>query len=174
MVTNIHSITTLHDLQVDNARRFVSAEAELKNILPGWINRAMLFQLKAVLQKYLDVVEQHIQKLETYLEEEQVMSVMRVNRVMEALIAETEEKAAVCTDAEVRDACLLSGVQSINHFKISMYGTAAAFATTLGNEKQAAIFHEAGVNEKQIDDRLSQLALYEVNRKASTPIVLPE
>ena len=44
----------------------------------------------------------------------------------------------------------------------------------LGMEKQAAIFHEAEINEKQIDDRLSQLAEYEINMKARTPIVLED
>ena len=40
-------------------------------------------------------------------------------------------------------------------------------------ENQAVIFHEAEINEKQIDDRLSQLAEFEINVKAKAPIVLP-
>ena len=55
-----------------------------------------------------------------------------------------------------------------------MYGTAAAFAKALGNDKFAAIFHEAEVNEKLIDIRLSQLAEQEINSKAKAPIVLPD
>ena len=81
-------------------------------------------------------------------------------------------KAQNCI-AEVKDACLLACIQAINHYKISSYGTAAAFAIALGMEKAAAVFHEAEINEKHIDDRLSQLAEYEVNTKAKTPILLP-
>jgi len=92
---------------------------------------------------------------------------------MHAFIEEAEEKLNACTDAEVRDACLLACIQSINHFKISTYGTAAAFAKALDMENQAVIFHEAEINEKQIDDRLSQLAEFEINVKAKAPIVLP-
>jgi hypothetical protein len=40
-------------------------------------------------------------------------------------------------------------------------------------EKAAQFFHQAEVNEKQIDDRLSQLALYEINSRAKAPITLP-
>jgi hypothetical protein len=40
-------------------------------------------------------------------------------------------------------------------------------------EKPATVFHEAEINEKQIDDRLSQLAKYEINVKAKAPIILP-
>ena len=38
--------------------------------------------------------------------------------------------------------------------------------------KAASVFHEMEINEKHIDDRLSQLAEFEINRKARTPIVI--
>ena len=173
MSENNQTITTLHNLLDYDARKFTSAEIQLKNSLPAWINKASSLQLKTVLQKYLGFVQQHVQKIEGFFEEEKISSLSLTNRVMRAFIEEAEEKLANCTDAAIKDACLLAGIQAINHFKISTYGTAAAFANALGMEKQAAIFHEAEVNEKQIDDRLSQLAEYEINTKAKTPIVLP-
>ena len=173
MSENNQTITTLHNLLDYDARKFTSAEIQLKNSLPEWINKASSLQLKTVLQKYLGFVQQHVQKIEGFFEEEKISSLSLTNRVMRAFIEEVEEKLANCTDAAIKDACLLACIQAINHFKISTYGTAAAFANALGMEKQAAIFHEAEVNEKQIDDRLSQLAEYEINTKAKAPIVLP-
>jgi ferritin-like metal-binding protein YciE len=167
------TITTLHNLLDYDARKFTSAEIQLRNILPEWISRAGSVKLKAVLQKYLDYVKQHVQKMESFFEEENISSLSLTNRVMKAFIEEADEKMSACTDAEVRDACLLACVQSINHFKISTYGTAAAFAKALGMEKPASVFFEAEVSEKQIDDRLSQLAEHEINIKAKAPIVLP-
>jgi ferritin-like metal-binding protein YciE len=172
MTSQNQTITTLHNLLDYDARRFTSAEIQLKNCLPEWINKADSFKLKSVLQKYLDLVEQHVRKLEQFFEDEQISSLSISNRVMHALIEEAGEKLASCTDAEVRDACLLACIQSINHFKISAYGTAAAFAKTLDMEKHAAIFHAAEVNEKQIDDRLTQLAEHEINHKANAPVLL--
>ena len=93
---------------------------------------------------------------------------------MFAFIEEINEKLLQCIDNEVKDACLLAGIQGINHYKISIYGTAAAFTSDLGMEEFSVLFHEAEVNEKQIDDRLSQLALFEVNKNARAPIVLEE
>lgn len=173
MAENNSTIATLHNLLDYEARKFTSAEIQLKNRLPEWINKASSFKLKTVLQKYLDFVQQHVQKMEGFFEEEQISSLSLTNRVMQAFIEEAQEKLSVCTDAEIKDACLLACIQAINHFKISTYGTAAAFANALDMEKQAALFHEAEVNEKQIDDRLSQLAEHEINVKAKTPIVLP-
>ena len=173
MSENNQTITTLHNLLDYDAHKFTSAEIQLKNSLPEWITKAGSLQLKTVLQKYLGFVQEHVQKIEGFFEEEKISSLSLTNRVMRVFIEEVEEKLANCTDAAIKDACLLACIQAINHFKISTYGTAAAFANALGMEKQAAIFHEAEVNEKQIDDRLSQLAEYEINTKAKTPIVLP-
>jgi ferritin-like metal-binding protein YciE len=173
MSENNQAITTLHNLLDYEARQFTSGEVQLKNCLPEWINKAGSLKLKAILQKYLELTEQHRQKMDSFFEEEKINSLNLTNRVMHAFIEEAEEKLSICTDTEVKDACLLAGVQAINHFKISIYGTAAAFANALDMEKHAAVFHEAEVNEKQIDDRLSQLAEHEINIKAKAPIVLP-
>lgn len=174
MTENTQQVTTLHNLLDHDARKFTSAEIQLKNSLPGWISKASSVKLKTVLQKYLDLVQQHVQKLEGFYEEEQISSLSLTNRVMHAYIEEAEEKLDTCTDDKVRDACLLSCIQAINHFKISAYGTAAAFANALEMKKQAGVFHEAEVNEKQIDDRLTQLAEFEINVKAKAPVLLHE
>ena len=173
MEANYQPIATLRNLLDDDARKFTSAEVQLKNKLPEWINKAGSLKLKTVLQRYLLYVEEHIQKLEVFLDEEHITSLSVTNRVMRALIEDTEEKLSGCSDVEIKDACLLASIQAINHFKISTYGTAAAFAKVVGTEQQAAVFHEAEVNEKQIDDRLTQLAEHEININARAPIVIP-
>ncbi len=172
MTQNNLSIVTLNDLLDFDGRKFISAEIQLKKILPQWINQASAVKLKNVLQKYLDFVEQHIKNMETFYEEEHVNSLSLHNKIMEGYIEETEDKLHTCMDSAIKDACLLAGIQSINHFKISIYGTAAAFADLLSLEKSSVVFHQASVNEKQIDDRLTQLAQFEINSKAKAPIEL--
>lgn len=173
MTENNLTMTNLHDLLDYDARKFTSAEIQLKHALNKWIATAGSLKLKIVLQKYLDLILQHVQDLESFFEAEQINSLSSSNKVMKSFIDEAEEKINMCADAEVKDACLLASVQSINHFKISFYGTAAAFAKELNMVKFASVFHEAEINEKQIDDRLSQLAEHEINTRAKTPIVLP-
>jgi ferritin-like metal-binding protein YciE len=173
MKENTHAITTLHNLLDYDAAKFTSAEVQLQQVLPEWINKASTLKLKNVLQRYLDFVQQHILKMEQFFDEEKITALSLTNRVMHAFIEDAEEKLSYCSDAATKDACLLASVQAINHFKISIYGTATAFANALDMQKHAAIFHEAEINEKQIDDRLSQLAEHEINLTARTPIVLP-
>jgi ferritin-like metal-binding protein YciE len=172
MSENIKPITTLHNLLDYDASKFTCAEIHLRNSLPGWIDKTGSLMLKTVLQKYLDFIEQNVQNMEVFFEQEDISALNLNNRIMQAFIDETDEKLMSCSDPEIKDACLLAGVQAINHYKISIYGTAAAFARALEMEKHAAIFYEAEGNEKQIDSRLSQLAEFEINKKAKTPIVL--
>jgi len=167
------TITTLHNLLDYEASKFSSAEIQLTHVLPEWISKANSMTLKNVLQKYLDYIQRHLEKLELIIEEEKIISLALTNHVMRTYIEETREKLSLCTDKEVSDACLLASIQSINHFKISAYGTAAAFANMLELGNTAVFFHEAEVSEKQIDDRLTQLAAFEINAKAKSPISLP-
>ena len=166
------SIVTLHNLLDYDAHKFTSAEIQLKQALNSWINIASSFKLKTLLQKYLDFVEEHIQKIEKIIIEEDIKTMSVTNKIMKAFIEETAEKIGSCKDSEVKDACLLASIQTINHYKISMYGTAAAFAKELGMDKIATLFHTSEVVEKQIDDRLSQLAEHEINKKAKNAILL--
>jgi len=173
MKEDIPTITTLHDLVDYDARKLASAERQLESILPDWINKAGSVTLKNILQQYLDFVKKQNEKVQDFVNDENINSLSRINHVMQSFIIETRERVNSCTDMEVQDACLLASIQGINHYKISMYGTAAAFAKALGNDKYAVIFHEAEMNEKQIDEKLSLLAEHEINNKARSPIVLP-
>lgn len=167
------TITNLHSLLDYDARKFLRGEILLLQQLPDWINAAESVKLKIVLQKYQDFIQQHVQVLDRFFETEEIVSISLENRIMQAFIEDARQKMKVCEDAAIKDACLLAAIQAINHYKISAYGTAAAFTNALGMEAQAEIFHKAEVDEKQIDDRLSQLAEHEVNQLAKTPIILP-
>lgn len=166
------SIVTLHNLLDYDAHKFTSAEIQLKQALANWISTASSFKLKVMLQKYLDFVEEHIQKIEKIIIEENINAVRVSNRIMKGFIEDTAEKIESCKDSEVKDACLLAAVQTINHYKISMYGTAAAFAKELGMDKIAKLFHTSEEVEKQIDEKLTHLAEHEINKKAKSAILL--
>ena len=173
MVQENQTISTLHQLLDYEAGKFISAEHQLSHELQQWINIACSAKLKTVLQRYQHDIENQLLQMDEFIKQESLLSVRLNSRIMKAYIDDTNETLLNCSDAEVKDACLLASVQLINHYKISAYGTAAAFANALEMEKAAQFFHQAEVNEKQIDDRLSQLALYEINSRAKAPITLP-
>ncbi|MBB5638376.1 ferritin-like metal-binding protein YciE [Pedobacter cryoconitis] len=168
------SINNLQDLLDLNTSQFSSAEIELKRKLLEWANIASSMQLKMILKKYISFTSQHLQRMDTFLEQEKILSVNRTNMIMLAFIKSIDEKLEACNNPEIKDACVLAGIQSICHFKISSYGTAAAFAKLLGLLEFANVFYESEVNEKHIDDELTQLASYEINIHAMTPLNLAQ
>lgn len=172
MPENTQPINTLKKLLDYDAGKFANAENQLVKSLEGWIEKAGSLQLKIVLQKYHAFLVEHVKKMEGFFEDEGIKSLDSANRIMNAFIEECNEKINTCSEQVVKDAGILASVQAINHFKISVYGTAAAFAKELDLEKFAAVFHEYEVKEKQIDDRLSQLAEHEINMKAKATIEL--
>jgi ferritin-like metal-binding protein YciE len=172
MASDFFTIKTLHNLADYDAMKLAGAETQLINILPDWIGKAGPVSLKVVLEKYQDYIRQHRQKILDYYKERDSYPFNRTNNIMQAFILETREKLNNCMDIEVRDACLLSCVQGINHYKISMYGTAAAFAKSIGDEKLGKVFYNAEQDEKEIDNSLSKLAKQEINTRARAPIVL--
>lgn len=154
----LHSskITSLHQLLFNNLVKLISAEVQLEACIGNWTAQVNSIQLKAILQKYHDVIIQHKQDLENIIEETAADASIIVDPVMEIYIKDINERIQLCMDVKVRDASILAGIQLINHLKISTYGTAVAFAKELDMEKAALIFQEMKTNEKQIDDRLSQ------------------
>lgn len=166
-------IWTLHDLLDLDASKFSVAEVQLKDHLTNhWIQLAQSIKLKSILLRYTEMISEHIEKLEYFIKEEKFIALRSQHQIIQAFIKESDEKLSMCADGEVRDACLLSCIQEINHYKISCYGTAAAFANALSNNKYAEIFHELEVDEKQTDDRLNQLAEFEINIRAKSPSIL--
>lgn len=169
---NNTTISTLHQLLDYNTQSFVVGEVHLQQALQHWIEKASAVKLKAVFQKYLDHTQQNVTSFEKFIDAEKMNLISNENKILNVLIEDATDRFALCSDPEIKDACLLASVQVINHYKICTYGTAAAYATTLGMEEAAKIFKTAEINEKQIDDRLSQMAEFEINKKATSPIVL--
>lgn len=167
-------IARLHDLLDYDARKIIDAEIELKNVLPVWMQKTLTLKLHEILEKYSVHINRHIEQIGGFFAEERMFAITPHNKVMRSFIENMEEKLAACSTLEVKEACLLASIQEINHFKISMYGTAAAFAKTLEMNDAASLFYEAEINEKQIDDRLSQLAEHEINVNAKSPSLISE
>lgn len=168
-----NTISTLHQLLDFNTQNFIVGEMHLQKALHHWVEQASAVKLKAVFQKYLEHIEHNIKFFEKFIDAEKMNLISNENKILNVLIEDATIRFDLCSDPEIKDACLLASVQVIIHFKICAYGTAASYANTLGMEEAAKLFKIAEINEKQIDDRLSQMAEFEINKRATSPIVLP-
>ena len=66
--------------------------------------------------------------------------------------------AKVEGDPEVRDACIISAAQRVEHYEIASYGSARTYAQLLGHGQWAQLLQQTLDEEKQTDQKLKQLA----------------
>lgn len=170
MKTTDQSLNSIHDLLLFNTKKIADAETQLVNVLPDWASKAKEQKLKDIINKYRDSMTRQIEKMNSFFAQENISPANNNNEIMNALIFETDGKISACKNEEVKDACILASIQEINHYKISVYGTLTAFANLLKTDNSTTLFHEAEITEKQIDDRLSQLAEHEINGRAKAPV----
>lgn len=165
------SIVCLSDLLALETSRIMEGEKYLVETLPAWIQKAASPKLQDILNKYLGYIKYHEQQMAGFFINQAAAPFTGRNKVIRALVEEANEKLGHCADPEIYDACLLACVQEINHYKISVFGTAAAFYTALGENRSAAVFHRAEKDEKHIDEQLSFQADLDINELARTPLI---
>jgi ferritin-like metal-binding protein YciE len=85
---------------------------------------------------------------------------------MEGLIREGEELIDCIDDPKVLDAGLIGAAQKVEHYEISGYGTARAFARLLGYENHAEILRSTLEEESKTDHKFTEIAESLINERA--------
>jgi len=67
---------------------------------------------------------------------------------------------------EIRDVCIISFMQQLSHRKMATLGNGASHAREIGQEQASRDLHDALVEEKNMDRKLSCLAQLKINRRA--------
>jgi ferritin-like metal-binding protein YciE len=84
---------------------------------------------------------------------------------MEGLVKEGSEIIKEDFSDEVKDAGIIGAAQRVEHYEIAAYGTVRAFAELLGENEHVSLLEETLNEEKETDEKLTQLA-EEVNASA--------
>lgn len=85
----------------------------------------------------------------------------------EGIISEALELVQADADAEVKDAALIAAAQRAEHYEMAGYGSAIAFARTLGRAEDVRQLEEILQSEKSADAKLTEVALRSVNEAAA-------
>jgi ferritin-like metal-binding protein YciE len=84
---------------------------------------------------------------------------------MEGIIAEGGEVLSQDYEGAVMDAAIITAAQRVEHYEIAVYGSVHAFAILMGEDEAASILEQTLNEEKETDEKLSELA-EEINRQA--------
>ncbi|MEP6948688.1 MAG: ferritin-like domain-containing protein [Ginsengibacter sp.] len=177
-------ITDLKDLLKHEILDLYSAEEQIIDSLPKMIEKANNAQLKGALNDHLKVTELQKARLEDI---KGLMSEKQENdskekkgffsklfggsggekcKGTEGLIKEGEKMMREDMTPGVMDAAIIGAAQKIEHYEISGYGTALAYARQLNLSNVAVLLQQTLDEEYAADDSLTKLAVSKLNTEA--------
>jgi len=157
---------SLLGLYVDELRDIYNAEKQLTKALPKMAKAATSEELRDGFTEHLEQTNGHVERLEQIFEALGESAGGKKCVGMEGLIAEGSEVMEEDFEGDVMDAALISAAQRVEHYEIAAYGTLCAFADLLGESHHAALLRETLEEERQTDEKLSDLS-EEINSAAS-------
>jgi ferritin-like metal-binding protein YciE len=160
-------LNTLQDLFLDTLKDTYDAEHQITKALPKMAKAANNPELKKGFEQHLKQTEEHIKRLEQVFESMGKKATRKTCKGMQGLIEEGSELIKEDAEPEVLDAGLIAAAQKVEHYEISAYGTLSAYANLLGDSNAAKLFQQTLDEEKQTDQKLSELAESSVNVQAA-------
>jgi len=157
----------LRDLFEDSLKDIYWAEKALTKAIPKMIKNATSEELVAALTDHLEVTKNQVARVEQVFASLGVKAQAKKCAAMEGLVKEAEEIMSETEDGVVRDAGIISAAQKVEHYEIATYGTLAAFAKILNETEVADLLMETLNEEKEADDKLSEVAETSINVEAA-------
>jgi ferritin-like metal-binding protein YciE len=159
-------VTSLRELYIDQLKDLYSAENQITKALPKMAKKAESQELKSAFQEHLEQTQGQIDRLEHIFQMLQVSPRGKKCVGMEGLLEEGKEVMSEDFEPEVRDAALIAAAQKVEHYEISAYGTARAYARLLEDNRAVQLLTQTLEEESEADEKLTQLAESGINVEA--------
>lgn len=147
----------IRELYVDELKDLYNAENQLVKALPKMARAAASPELKAAFEEHFEQTKGHVQRLDMIFEKLGENPKGKKCKGMEGLVAEGSE-AIEEYEGAIRDVALIGGAQRVEHYEIAGYGTVIALAGEIGETEHASILDETLKEEKETDQKLTELA----------------
>lgn len=156
----------LKELYIDELKDLYNAENQLVRALPKMAKAASSVELRQGFEEHLGQTKGHVQRLEKIFQTLGESPRGKKCKGMEGLVDEGGEVMEEDFEGSVMDAALIGAAQRVEHYEIAAYGTACAFAEELGQTQQASLLNETLEEEKETNEKLTELA-EQINAQAN-------
>jgi ferritin-like metal-binding protein YciE len=154
------------ELYVEELKDLYSAENQLVKALPKMAKAASSYELRQGFEEHLEQTKGHMQRLEKVFQALEESPKGKKCEGMEGLIEEGAEVMEEDFEGSLMDAALIGAAQRVEHYEIAAYGTVCAFAKELGETEQASLLTKTLEEEKETDEKLTELA-QQINAQAN-------
>src|SRR5580658_5092895 len=148
----------LKHLYVEELKDLYSAESQMVKALPKMIKAATSEDLRAGFAEHLEQTKGHVLRLQEIFKVLGESPKGKLCKGMEGLIKEGGDMIEEGPAPEELDAGLISAAQRVEHYEIAGYGCVSTYAKLLGENRAVSLLRQTLVDEKETDEKLSQLA----------------
>ena len=148
----------LKQLYVQELKDLYNAENQLVKALPKLAKAAASDELRKGFEEHLEQTKEHVARLEEIFEGLDESPKGKKCAGMEGLVEEGSEVIKDDFEGAVLDAALIGAAQRVEHYEIAAYGTVIAFAETLGESDHISLLEATLSEEKETDEKLTELA----------------
>jgi ferritin-like metal-binding protein YciE len=160
------AMTSLQDLFTHHLKDMYYAEKKLVKALPKMAKKAGDQHLRSAFEEHQRQTEEHVTRLEQVFQQIGEKASGKTCEAIDGIVKEGEELMSEAK-GEALDAGLIAAAQAAEHYEIARYGTLAAWAKMLDMPEAQKILHKTLEEERQTDEKLTGLAMEQVNRKAA-------
>jgi ferritin-like metal-binding protein YciE len=153
-------------LMTEQLRDAYSAEKQALRAMPRMMKKATAQSLKDALQMHVEQTEGQVERLEKALELIGGKPGRKVCEGMRGIIEEGQGELEDHDKGPLLDTLIVAAQQRVEHYEIASYGTMVALAKAAGQQDLADLLAETLQEEKQTDEKLTQLAERELNPAA--------
>ena len=159
--------SNLRDALVDEIKDIYNAEKQIVKALPKMVKGANSDELRDAFESHLEETHNQVTRLERVFELLDEKPRGKHCAGMAGILEEGSETLEEDAEDSVMDAKLIAGGQRVEHYEITAYGTAIAWAEALGLTDVAEILGESLAEETAADEKLSAIAESGINDAAT-------
>lgn len=162
-------LNTLEDLFVEELKDLYSAEKQIVKALPKMSRAASSSKLQGAFEEHLEQTKGQVERLEKIFGMLDLDAKSKKCKGMEGLLEEGEDLISESKNIhpDVLDAGLIAAAQRVEHYEIAGYGTVRTYANLLGHNEAAELLQQTLDEEKETDQKLTELAESGVNIQAT-------
>ncbi|MEJ0020583.1 MAG: DUF892 family protein [Acetobacteraceae bacterium] len=134
-----------------------SAEKQALRCMQKALRKATAPALRDGIQLHIDQTQTQIERVEQAMEKLEIRPGRKVCEAMRGLVEEAQHSIEEHDKGPIMDLVIVAGMQRIEHYEISAYGTNMALATALGERDVAKLMAATLEEEKQTDLKLTEV-----------------
>ena len=149
---------SLRDALIYELQDLYSGENQLVSGVPRLIEGAASPELKGALISHVEETRNQVIRLRKIFAIMEIAPPLKPCQAMQRMLAEGNEIVESSGDTKVKDALLIGIAQRVEHYEMAGYGTAKAFAYTLGLDQVAGLLQQTLEEEGAANKKLTSLA----------------